>query len=296
MKKTTVLAIAILIVCVGFLCGCTDNQTGLVVSTKPPANINIFSSANEGELIRFYFILEDVDGVNTVSNGHVQIEIFDDSDKSLYSNEFNVKSSEYVDYEYKLTGTPMGKAYEWRVSITDIEKGISLGFGKAVLTFITPTDNSLSAEDTLVQIPTYTEEELKEMQEEEYDNSAVSVNKKISKGSFEVLVTRVGFFVTYEWGEQKQYLRVDVEVKNIDTESEYFSASGIVILDDKNKQYEQSYLGTLDTFSTVYPGVSKTGYLLFEGVSTTIMSAKLVFELGYDSDFNPYLFEYNFNL
>jgi len=297
MKKIAVLLIVILVVSVVFLGGCTDNQTAVVVSTKPPANINTFSSANEGDMIRFYFLLEDEDGINTQSDGHVKIEIFDDEDNSLYKNEFDVKSSEFVDYQFKLTGTAMGKAYEWRVPKEDIEKGKSTyGFGKAVLTFITSEFNIMSAEDTLVQIPTYSEEELEEMQESDYDDSAVDVNKKISKGSFEVTVIKTGFFDKYEWGETKQYFRVDMIVKNIGSNSEYFSPSGLAVIDDQGHQYEYTFSGTLDTFSTVYPGVTKNGYILFEDVPITTISIRLVFELGYDSNFNSYVFEYNINL
>ena len=44
---------------------------------------------------------------------------------------------------------------------SNIDKGISiLGFGKAVLVFTTPKQEKLNAEDSLVQIPTYTENEI----------------------------------------------------------------------------------------------------------------------------------------
>lgn len=296
MNKVAILILVLMVVGVGFLSGCTDNQSGVITSKQPPANINTFASYNEGGLIRFYFMLEDADGINTISDGQVRFEIFDDSDNSLYNDEFKVKSTEFIDYEFKLTGTDIGKAYDWRVPIADIEKGISLlGFGKAVLTFITPDYKTLYAEYTLVQIPTYTEGELEAMQEEEYEESALYVGQTISKGNFEVTVTKVGFFDKYDWGIQ-DYYRVDMEVKNIGTESDYFLPSGVVILDSGNTQYEQSYLGTLNAFSTVYPGATINGYLLFEDVPETLTSIRLVFELGYDESFNPYLFEYNINL
>jgi len=297
MKKIAILLIALMIsVC--FLSGCTEqNQSGVLTSTYSPANINTFASAKEGEMIRFYFVLEDENGANVVSNGHVKIEIFDESDTSLYVNEFDIKSSQFVEYAFQLTGTSIGKAYEWRVPVEDIEKGTSLlGFGKAILTFLTPELNTLNAEDTLVQIPTYTEEELEDMQEDEYDKSATTINKKISRGNFEATVTTVGFYNIYEWGEQKQYFRIDMEVKNIGSESEYFSPSGLAIIDNQNNQYEYSYGGTLDTFSSVYPGVTKKGYVLFEGVPSTTTSMRLVFESGYDSNYHSYLFEFNINI
>jgi len=276
----------------------TPSQTPQVTaSTSSPANINIFASAKEGDVIRFYFLLEDANGENIPADGHVKVEIFDDLNNSLYYQEFDVKASEFVDYQFKLTGQYMGKAYEWRVPISKIKKGISLlGFGKASLTFVTPEGKELHAVDTTVPIPTYTEEELEQMAEEEYNQNAVIVNKKIRKGNFEVTVTKAGFFSPYEFGEKKQYLRIDMEVKNVGSESDYFSPSGMAIIDNQGNQYERTYGGTLDTFSKIYPGVTKKGYILFEGVPTSSTSVKLVFELGYDENFNPYLFEYNINL
>ena len=87
-----------------------------------------------------------------------------------------------------------------------------------------------------------------------------------------------------------------MEVKNVGSRSTYFSPSGMAIIDDQRNQYERSFGGTLDTFSKIYPGVTKKGYVLFEEVPTSVTSVKLVFELGYDENFNPYLFEYNIDL
>jgi len=111
-----------------------------------------------------------------------------------------------------------------------------------------------------------------------------------------VIVTKAGFFNPFEWGEKKQYFRVDMEIKNIGKESQYFSPSSMVILDGKGNQYESSFSGTLRTFSKIYPGVTKRGYVLFENVPQSLTSVRLVFELGYDSNFNPYLFEYDITL
>jgi hypothetical protein len=132
--------------------------------------------------------------------------------------------------------------------------------------------------------------------EEEYEKSSAVVNQKVSKGKFEVTVTKAGFFSPYEFGEKKEYLRVDMEVKNTGSESDYFSPSGMVILDNQGNQYEKTYGGTLDTFSKIYPGITKSGYILFEGVPKTVEAIKLAFELGYDQNFKPYVFEYTIQL
>ena len=274
------------------LSGCTTQISG-----KTPTNINTFASVKEGQLLRFYFLLEDSDGINTVSDGHVKIEIFDDENTCLYENEFDVFSADFVDYSYKLTGTNMGKAYEWRESSTDIRKGISfLGYGKASLTFITPNNVTLKAEYPLIEIPTYTEEELNDIAETDYLNSSTYVDKMISKGNFEVIVTRAGFFEKYEFGDKNRYFRIDMKVKNIGSAGEYFVPTGMAVIDNQLNQYDYTYGGTLDTLSTVHSGVTITGYVLFENVPVEINSVKLIFESGYDESFNPYLFEFDISL
>ena len=132
--------------------------------------------------------------------------------------------------------------------------------------------------------------------EEEYNKNAIDINKKISKGNFEVIVTKAGFFEPEDWIGKKQYLRVDLEIKNIGNQSEYFSPEGIVIIDDQKNQYERTFGGTIDGFSKIYPGVTKKGYVLFEGVPKTANSLKFVFELGYNKNLEPYLFEYEIPL
>lgn len=396
----------------------TTTQT----SQKAPANITTFSSIQEGTLHRFYFLIEGLDGRNVVADGHIQLQIFDDSNTSLYLKEFDVKASEYVDYQFKLTGQSIGKAYEWRVPNSDIKKGISsMGWGRGVLTFIALDGKRLTAEDKTIQIPVYTDAELKRMSEdgyaksatvstlvaqdsafevgltsfgfftmysygkaerllradlsvvaktggyfwdtdaklidtsgkqygasyksefdggqlaanttrigyilfenipedvhiskitvedyvfdfqqnraytvsqlaeEQYSKSSVAVNQKVAKGVFEVTVSRAGFFSS----DNKEYFRVDMQVTNRGTSSEYFLPSGMVILDGQGHQYEKSYEGTLDTFSQMYPGVTKGGYVLFTGLPKTAGSVRLVFELGHDARYAAYVFEYGISV
>ncbi len=70
----------------------------------------------------------------------------------------------------------------------------------------------------------------------------------------------------------------------------------MVLLDGKGNQYDTAYGGTLDSFGQVFPGVSKSGYVLFEDIPQTTATLNLVFELGYDAGFNPFIFSYNIAL
>ncbi len=299
-KYFNYLFIILLLVGIVSISGCVQNyvdQTSSGTAYNKPVNINIFTSTKEGNVLRFYFLLEDANGINTVSNGNVKLEIFDELNNTLYTKEFFVKASDFVDYQFMITGQEIGKAYEWRVPISEIKKGVSsFGFGRAVLTFVTPNEKELHAEDTTVEIPTYTEEELIQMAEEEYNKNAITVNKKISKGNFEVTVMKVGFFSPYEYYEKKQYFRVDMEVKNVGGKSDYFSPSDMAILDNKGNQYEYNYEGTLDAYSKIYSGVTKRGYILFDPIPKDTQNIRLVFDLGYDDNYDPYSFEYDISL
>ena len=295
MKNIAITLIVLIFILTTFFSGC--NESTVSVSDKPANNIKLFQCAVEGEINRFYFILEDVNGHNTICDGNVDFQIIDDLDNILYSDYFTVSSSEFIDYGFQLTGTPIGKAYEWRVPIEDIDKGFSIiGYGTGILTFTNTDGKEMTAQTELVKIPTYTDDEIQDIVEGEYENTSTYINKKISKGNFEIIVNRVGFFYKYDWGVAKKYFRVDMEVKNIGSESEYFLPSGLVIIDSQNNQYEQNYLGTLNIYSTIYPGVVKKGYLLFENIPETETSFRLLFELGFDEKFEPYLFEYMINL
>ena len=201
-KNLIIFGIAVLFFFVGFS-GC--NESTVSVNNKPANNISIFQCTTEGENIRFYFILEDVNGQNTICNGDVEFQIIDDLETVLYSDDFNVWESEFLDYGYKLTGIPIGKAYEWRLPIEDIDKGFSvIGYGTAILSFTNTNGKEITAQTELVKIPTYTEEEIEDINEEEYENSSTSINTKISKGNFEITVTNVGFFNKYQWGVTNQ--------------------------------------------------------------------------------------------
>ena len=262
-----------------------------------PASISTFASATEGEALRFFLLLEDADGGNTPADGQVTIEILDELDNSLYYDKFYVTVSEFIDYEFKLTGQHIGKAYDWTVPVTAIQTGISsVGLGRAVLTFEAPGGQKLHAEYALVRIPTYSGEELKLMAEEQYGKSIIIVDQKLSKGSFEVTVTKTGFFNPYGQEGKKEYLRIDMEVKNTGDKDERFSPSGTIVLDDQGDQYQGAYGGELDIHSDIQPGVTKKGYALFKDVPATAISVRLMFQLGYDAKSHPSVFEYTIQL
>ena len=280
------------------LAGCVTNLEELQKEEiYIPKNIALFSGVIEGGLYRFYFMLEDAQGNKVPAKGRAEIKIFDDSDALLFQTNFDVETQDYMNYEFKLTGQDLGKAYEKRFSVSEVQKGTSiLGIGRATLTFTTPEGTSGNSE-TIVQIPTYTQEELAEMSENSFNENVIEINEIQTKGNFKIEVDKVGFFEFYSFGEKKEVFRVNLIATNVGSSSEYLMLSGLVLLDNKGNQYETSLFGgTFDMMAQIYPRVTKQGYFVFENVPQNTETIDLVFELGYDSNFNPFVFRYNLDL
>jgi hypothetical protein len=255
---------------------------------KTPVDINTFYCTKDVDQLLISFTLKDEDGLNTISDGFVELYIYDKIDNLLYSDDFEIKSTDFNDF---------WESYDWNVPFSDIEKGFSsYGSGKATLIFKTTNDETFIAEDTYIEIPSYTDEEVENITETNYISNSVIVDKTVTKGSFSVKVSRAGFYERWERSEFNSYLRLDLEAINIAEESESFYPYGIVIIDENKKQYENSYYGTLDTYSKLYPGISIEGSILFDEIPKETETFTLMFELGYDENYNSYLFSYEIDL
>jgi len=269
----------------------TPQQT---VSDYHPTNINTFSSSNEGDVIRFYFLLENQDGQNTLGSGEANVQIKDSVGNVVFSQKFDFKSSDFVDYQFKLTGQGIGKAYEWRVNQKDIQKGIS-EMGKADLTITLPDGKVINATDDYVSIPSYSEEEIKQMYDALYNKNAQLSGEIVKKGDFEVTLVKYGFFKHLElgaYGDEVTDFRVDLKVKNIGSEKNSFSNYAAVLIVGSH-QYERSFNSELDS-SDIYPGIIKEGYLLFKDVPTTITGKiDIIAGTSYDEYYNEFTYKFD---
>ncbi len=223
-------------------------------------NIQLFQGVKEGDSIRFYFVLND----GAAHDGTVYFKIMDDIGSILYENEFQIKADDYKDYQFKLTGVSIGKAYEWYVKFDDIKKGIanSIGYGKASLKFT--TNGQILTADTTVEIPHYTGEEIATMYEDQYMKTSKVVNQHVSQGNFDVTLVRLGYYKHLEfgsWGKEIKDFRADIAVKNIGAETDsFFTTEAAIVIG--SSQYNVSYESKFDG-SDIRPGVVKEGYLIF---------------------------------
>jgi hypothetical protein len=238
-----------------------------------PTNIKLFSSATEGDNIRFYFLLEDQNGQNTLGEGYAQLKIKDSTGNIMFTQEFDFKASDFIDYEFQLTGNDVGKAFEWRVNNKDIQKGISIG--SADLRITLPYNNkTIYATDSYVQLPTYTAEEVKQLYEDRFNKSAKVIYTKEPQtiGNFQVSLIKYGYYTHLKYdtfGDEVTDFRVDLRVKNIGSGQNTFNTYNAVMLFDSNQYKASLFSSKLDTMD-MYSGVVKEGYLIFEDVPKTL--------------------------
>jgi len=272
----------------------STTETG-EVSKYNPTNINTFDCADEGEIIRFYFLLEDIDGDSTPGDGQANLQIKDSSDKIVFTQNFSFKSSDFVDYQFKLTGQKIGKAYEWRVDKKDIQKGIS-DTGTADLTLTVASEKVLKSTVDYVRIPIYSEEEIIEIYDEQYNKNAKINGEVVKKGNFEITLVKYGFYthLKYDtWGDEVTDFRVDLKIKNIGSEKDSFSTYDAVIVSGSN-QYEMSFSNSKLDSSDIYPEIIKEGYLIFEDIPDTLTGQiKIIAGTSYDTSYNELTYEFN---
>lgn len=279
-KRGSVLAITAVMFVV-FAAGCVgQTPSGATVansnSAYNPTSIDTFLHASEGNQFRFYFQLQDSNHQNTLGDGVLDFKIKDSRGTIVYSKSLNVKASDFVHYQNMLTGNSVGKAFQFFVEQDAIKKGI--GTGTADISFSLMNGNVLKASDTYVQIPQYTEDEIKQIYEEQYIKNAEFSGLVVRKGNFEVTLVSYGYFThlkSYYGGEEVTDFRADIEVKNIGRDSESFSSYDASIVIGSN-QYSRSYFSEFDG-TNMYPGVIKKGYLVFEGIPTNLAGqAKII--------------------
>ena len=71
----------------------TSNPIPTRVPRFRPVNIRKLGAVDEGEVIRMYFILEDVSGATVPGNGTANITIFDDLENEVFALEISVLES-----------------------------------------------------------------------------------------------------------------------------------------------------------------------------------------------------------
>jgi len=237
--------------------------------------------------------LEDSNGNIIPGEGKANLQIKDSIGKVVYAQDFDFEASEFVNYEFKLTGKGIGKAYEWRVNKSDVEKGVS-EIGTADITLTVASGKVLKSTADYVTIPKYSEEELIAVYETEYNKTAIVSGEVIKKGNFEVTLVKYGYYTHLEFdtiGDEVTDFRVDLIVKNISSKKDSFSVFEAALLSGSN-QYKYSFNSKIDT-ADIFAGVIKEGYIIFEDVPDTLSGTiKIIPGTAYDSSYNQINYEF----
>jgi len=128
--------------------------------------------------------------------------------------------------------------------------------------------------DKLADCPAVEEPEVEELSD--YETSKHLINKKQTRDTFEFTVKYAGF-------DGADY-KVEFEVKNIGSDSEYFQPSAIAILDSDKNQYDVGYSSNypVSTMSnTILSGVTKKGFWIFEDIPKNSGIGDFTFQIGF---------------
>jgi len=249
--------------------------------TEPIHHIDYFVVMEKDEYLQGQFALMSEELEFLTSDGTVLFTIRDQTtNKTLYQKEFAVKKGDFKYYETLLGKTVL--AYLWLIPRSDVNKGFSYGIAK--LTFIAPDGKSYSDTSEYVSIPKYTEEEAKQMFENEYTASATTVNMVLTVEDFQITIIKMGMFSRYTYSDFERTFRVDLKVKNIGSGTKSFSVYDTILVTTTGLQYERSFYGTFES-GDISAGATKEGYLLFDDVPETANIAKLVIDKIYIFDF-----------
>lgn len=315
MKDTKLPTILLIFACIIFLSGCTTIQTDSsnydlsYSENKPKISDNSFKSKSpstpsfignliataDEKSIEVSFSVYDLSKNHITIDGIGKVWILNSEGQKVYQGFISPKKEDFNTYTRRITGEEF-KAYSWEIPLSKISNSTSSS-GTLHLEFTADKTKFEELKTNMWGLPIYSDKELENINNNKYAKTAIEVNEKISKGSFEVEIEKVGLFEPVSiYDKPEAYFRVDIKVTNIGDEKEYFSPSAIAILDNQGNQFEREYGGTLNIFSEIYPGVKKSGYILFEKMPTNTQEIKLVFELGYDRNWDAYMYEYDISL
>jgi hypothetical protein len=251
---------------------------------------NFDALINNGK-VEARFSLMDDSKKPIAGEGIADARVVNKEGETIYTGETKITADKFQTYTLRLTGKDF-LAYAWEIPLENIKKSPSQE-GTMYLKFHTNNEEFAELNTSIYGLPTYSEDELADINTKNFSKTAIPVNASLSKGNFTVTIKQAGSFnplSTYD--DKKEYFRVDMDVKNTGGKNDYFMPNGLSLIDDRNRQYERDYGGSLDSISDINSRVTKSGYFLFKQIPDDVKQIKLVFELGNDANFNPHKFEF----
>ena len=259
----------------------------LNIQDNTPKYVGDFTISSEDSSffeVRFGFFDEDKEYVKTHGSGN--LNIVNDENEEVFSVDFDFNETDFKTYTNMFSNSEILSA-TFSLGKEDITK-TKESYGTGYLS-VSLEDGTYfeTLETSIYGLPTYSIEELSDMKEQEYNKEKTEINKEINSGNFNIQFLTSGFFTEESWLGTEEYYRIDMRVKNTGNEKDTLSMSDFVIITPNGYQYERSYGGTLSTsYESYYPGITKEGYVLFEGVPKG-ESYTLAYSMGYNENWEP---------
>jgi len=309
MNRFVVIAIGIIVILVISGCTSTGQYAGLNGESTAVKSVKIFGLVNtenwdadsEDDGIAFSIAPVDASGNLVNAPGILRTFIYENTGTYLEPKRGTLLQSGKIDitvdhYDYFST-----KDLRFGIS-EDFPKTLN-GYGVLAIEFTTDWTSSGSSETFKdeygfgISIPQYTEYEKEQILEEIYEGLSVDINSTKRGGNFEVNLKRAGYYSKTGNIENKDlFLRVDLEVKNIGSKREYFTNRYVTVIDNFGEQYDVSLFDSSFENGDLFPGVKRSGYILFDTGGKIIENATVVIEVGRDYYNNELFLPYEVNL
>ena len=142
---------------------------------------------------------------------------------------------------------------------------------------VLPTEESKNiSESTSTQL---NKKDFKQIQEIEYEKTAIPIGTSVTQGSFKITLERIGLYKYLTFSDKpKEGLRADFMIENISTYYK-FNPSNVILIDDKYKQYRTTSFidGTLG-LEELAPKATKEGFVVFEGFKEDSNTLSIIIE------------------
>lgn len=264
----------------------------LNIKNNSPKYVGDFSltsiNPNSFEL-RFGFFNGNHDYVKT--SGNANLKIVNDNGEIVLDKNFNFNETNFRTYTSLLSSSDILSVI-FNLAKSDIKK-TSESSGIAYLSVNLKDSYFEPLQISVYSLPIYSDAELAQMNEENYNQEKTQINKEITSGNFRIQFLNSGFFTEDSWLGKNKYYRIDIKIQNIGNKADILTISDLALITPDGHQYEKDYGGTLDTiYDTYYPGVSKEGYILFKDVPKELKYT-LAYNMGYDKNWNPVSYTLN---
>ena len=232
-------------------------------------------------------------GKQVAVDGVANLKIINDAGEQVYQKTINVRANQFETFVNNFTGQSellyMYYIPETAITPSDTTSG-------TVKLYFKTGNTEFDIDSSICCLPEVSADSLNAQFENDYQNSATSVNQSLTLGNFKVVLDKVGHFKQASYFDAKEYLRLDLTVTNVGNEKEFLYLDGLAVLDSSSNQYNEEYGGTLPITEDIRSGVTVDGYVLVEALPKNVRDLTVVFELGHDQNYNDYTFEYNVRL